>query len=204
MPDDEDSVPDTEDDEDDEDDGRVISGYGIGSAVLALLSVAAIALGVLIWHAHREDKNELAYLSRVMQTAADWAGLLINMNTANLDASLQKLHDGTVGDLNTEFDGVMQYFRQVVQKLQANSIGEIDAVAIDTAHRDLDTQPGRPRTVVTTKLPVLASRTDSVMVVATSISQKVDNKPVMVHWKLRLDVSKIEDKLMISKLETIK
>jgi hypothetical protein len=77
-------------------------------------------------------------------------------------------------------------------------------VAIESVHHDLDTQPGVARPVVTTKLPPFASRTDSVMVVATSVSENVGAKPQTVHWNLRLDVSNVNDKLMISGMESIR
>jgi hypothetical protein len=202
----EDSSPESSESEsfDDESSDGMFSNYGIASAVLAVLSVAAVALGAFIWSAHRDDVNERVYLTRVMQTAADWTGVLINMNSGNVDASLQKLHDGTVGELNTDFDAAMQPYRQVVEKLQSQSAGRIEAVAIETVHHDLDTQPGVSRPVVTTKLPPFASRTDSVMLVATSVSENVGAKPQTVHWNLRLDVSNVDGKLMISKLESIR
>ena len=184
--------------------GAIFSNYGIASTFLGVLSVAAVVLGVLIWSAHRDEAAERTYLTRVMQTAADWAGVLINMNSTNIDASLQKLHDGTVGELNTDFDAAVQPYRQVVQKLQSQSAGRIEAVAIETVHHDLDTQPGVSRPVVTTKLPPFATRTDSVMVVATSVSENVGAKPQTVHWNLRLDVSDVDGKLMISGLESIR
>lgn len=184
--------------------GQVFSSYGIASTVLAVLAVAAVVLGVIIWSAHRDEVGERAYLTRVMQTAADWTGVLINMNSGNIDTSLQKLHDGTVGELNTDFDAAMQPYRQVVQKLQSRSAGRIQAVAIETVHRDLDTQPGVSRPVVTTKLPAFASRTDSVMLVATSVSENVGAKPQTVHWNLRLDVSNVDGKLMISGMGSIR
>lgn len=208
MPDAEQTEISAEEESEDYDDydegGQVFSGYGIGSTLLGVLSVAAVVLGVLIWHSHREETRERTYLSRVMQTAADWTGVLINMNTGNLDTSLQRLHDGTVGELNADFDAAVQPYRQVVQKLQSQSAGRIEAVAIETVHRDVDSQPGKPRPVVTTKLPAFASRTDSVMVVATSVSENVGAKPLTVHWSLRLDVSNVDGKLMISRLESIK
>jgi hypothetical protein len=184
--------------------GQVFSGYGIASTVLGVLSVAAVVLGALIWSAHRDQVVERIYLTRVMQTAADWTGVLINMNSGNIDTSLQRLHDGTVGDLNTDFDAAMQPYRQVVQKLQSQSAGRIEAVAIETVHHDLDTQPGVARPVVTTKLPPFATRMDSVMLVATSVSQNAGAKPQTVHWNLRLDVSDVDGKLMISGLESIR
>ncbi|AKN15507.1 hypothetical protein [Mycobacterium haemophilum] len=204
RPDYEESADIEDDSEPDPSGGSVFSQYGIASTVLAVLSVAAVALGVVIWHAHHDDAAERAYLTRVMQTAADWAGVLINMNTSNIDASLQRLHDETVGELNTDFDAAVQPYRQVVQKLQTQSRGQIEAVAIESVHHDLDTQPGVAHAVVTTKLPPLAARTDSVMLVATSVSENVGSKPTTVHWSLRLDVSDVDGKLMISRLESIR
>jgi hypothetical protein len=184
--------------------GAMFSNYGIASAVLGVLSVAALVLGAFIWGAHHDDVRERAYLTRVMQTAADWTGVLINMNTSNIDASLQKLHDGTVGELNSDFDAAVQPYRQVVEKLQSQSAGRIEAVAIETVHHDLDSQPGVARPVVTTKLPAFASRTDTVMLVATSVSENAGAKPQTVHWNLRLDVSNVDGRLMISHLESIR
>ncbi|OBG59416.1 MULTISPECIES: hypothetical protein [unclassified Mycobacterium] len=184
--------------------GPMFSAYGIASAVLGVLSVAAIVFGFFLWSGHRDDTGERRYLSRVMQTAAEWTGVLINMNSGNVDGSLQRLHDGTVGELNTDFDAAMQPYRQVVEKLQSKSAGRIDAVAVETVHRDLDTQPGTSRPVVTTKLPPFASRLDAVMLVATSVSENAGAKPQTVHWNLRLDVVNVDGKLMISGLESIR
>jgi hypothetical protein len=184
--------------------GAIFSNYGIASTFLGVLSVAAVVLGVMIWHAHRDDTNERIYLTRVMQTAADWAGVLINMNSGNIDASLQRLHDGTVGELNTDFDAAVQPYRQVVEKLQSQSTGRVEAVAIETVHHDLDTQPGVARPVVPTKLPPFATRMDSVMLVATSVSENAGAKPQTVRWNLRLEVSNVDGKLMISRLESIR
>lgn len=186
------------------DENRMFSGYGIASTVLGLVSVAAVVLGVLIWTTHRDDSAERIYQSKVMQAAAEWSDVLINMNTGNIDSSLQKLHEGTVGELNADFEAAIQGYRQVASKLQAQSVGRVEAVAIDAVHRDLDTVPGSPRPVVTTKLPAFATRTDSVMLVATSVAEKAGGPPQVVHWSLRLDVSQVDGKLLISKLESIR
>lgn len=200
----EDTDEDTDDDADESAAGAMFSSYGIASTVLGLVSVAAVVLGVLIWNAHRDAVDERGYLTRVIQTAAGWTDVLINMNAGNVDASLQRLHDGTVGQLNTDFDAAVQPYRQVVEKLQTQSSGRIEAVAIETLHHDLDSQPGAARPVVTTKLPPFATRTDSVLVVATSVAENAGAKPQTVHWSLRLDVSNVDGKLMISQLETIR
>ena len=211
MPDGEQTEPPNDDNSDDDaaaepepSDDVIFSSYGIGSTVLGVLSVAAVVLGVLIWHAHRDDAAERSYLTRVMQTAADWTGVLINMNVGNIDASLQRLHDGTIGELNADFDAAVQPYRQVVEKLKSQTASQIEAVAVDTVHHDLDTRPGVARPVVTTKLPPLATRTDSVMLVATSVSENAGAKPQTVHWNLRLDVSDVDGKLMISGLASIR
>lgn len=202
---DEDSNDDSNDvDGDESESAEIFSHYGIASAVLGVLSVAAVVLGFIIWSDHRDQVAERGYLSRVMQTAADWANVLINMNSGNVDASLARLHDGTVGDLNTDFDAAVQPYKAVVEKLQSKSAGRIEAVAIETVHHDLDTQPGVSRPVVTTKLPPFASRTDSVILIATSLSENVGAKPQTVHWNLRLDVSDVDGKQMISGLASIR
>lgn len=210
---DEDAAAAAADDDDDDDDAHdddessdsaMFSNFGIGSAVLGLVCVVAMVLGGLIWFGHRDESAERVYLSRAMSAAADWTNILINMNTGNIDASLQRLHDGTVGQLNTDFEAAFTDYRKVVEKLQAHSRGDIEAVAIDTVHRDIDTVPGSPRPVVATKLPAFASRTDSVLLVATSISENNGAKPQMVHWSLRLDVSNVGGKMLISKLESIR
>ncbi len=77
-------------------------------------------------------------------------------------------------------------------------------VAVESVRHDLDTQPGVSRPVVTTKLPPFASRLDSVMLVATSVSENAGAKPQTVHWNLRLDVCNVDGKLMISGLESIR
>lgn len=189
-------------------DGGVFSHYGVASTVLGVLSVAAVVLGVFIWSGHRDQVAERGYLSRVMQTAAEWTDVLINMNSGNVEASLQRLHDGTVGELNADFDAAVQPYRAVVEKLQSKSAGRINAVAIETVHHQLDPELGAARPPgsesVPTKLPPFASRTDSVMLVATSVSENVGAKPQTVHWNLRLDVSHVDGKLMISGLASIR
>jgi hypothetical protein len=187
----------------DDDGGPVFSPYGIASAVLGALCVAAIALGAVIWTDHRNDVSERSYQTRAMQAAADWTGVLININTDNIKQSLQRLHDGTVGELNADFDSSIQPYQQVVERLQARSRGEVEAVAFEVVHHDLDAQPGRP--AQSDPLPAsIARRTDTVMVVATSVSENAGGKPQTVHWNLRLGISDVDGKLMVSRLESIR
>ncbi|HXS85019.1 MAG TPA: hypothetical protein VN741_05195 [Mycobacterium sp.] len=205
MPDDEQTEPadDAATQTPDDAGGRTFSPYGIASAVLGALCVAAIALGAVIWTDHRNDVDELSYQTRIMQTAADWTGVLINMNTDNIKQSLQRLHDGTVGELNADFDSSIQPYQQVVERLQSRSRGEVEAVAVEAVHHDLDAQPGGPKP--SAPLPAsMARRSDTVMVVATSVSENVGGKPQTVHWNLRLGVSDVDGKLMISRVESIR
>jgi hypothetical protein len=160
----------------------------------------------VIWTAHHRDVDERGYQSRVMQAAVDWTGVLINMNTDNVKASLQRLHDGTVGELNADFDSAMQPYEQVVQRLKSRSRGQIEAVAMEAVHHDLDAQPGAQRSGPAEQLPAsVASRTDNVIVVATSLSDNAGGgKPQIVHWNLRLAVSDVDGNLMMSRLESVR
>jgi hypothetical protein len=49
----------------------------------------------------------------------------------------------------------------------------------------------------------MVKRTDTVFVVATSISDNIGGKPQTLRWNLRLDVSDVDGKLLISRLEQI-
>lgn len=178
----------------------MFSAYGVASAALGVLCVAAIALTALMWTGHRADQDGLEYQGRVAQTAMGWTQVLINMNKDNIDASLQKLHDGTVGELNNDFETAMAPYRAVVQKLQSKSSGQINSVSIEAEHRNLDNPQGAPPP----PQPDMASRTDTVLVVATSVSQNVGAKPQTVRWNLRLGVSNVEGKLLISRVEPIR
>ena len=109
---------------------RVFSGYGIASAVLGLVAVVAIVLGTLIWSGHRNATDERDLSDPGDAAAADWTGVLINMNVDNVDASLQKLHDGTVGQLNSDFEAAIKPYREVVRTLQSRTTGQIDSVSV--------------------------------------------------------------------------
>jgi hypothetical protein len=199
-------MPDDEPTPDRDDGGRVFTGFGIGSAVLGVLAVAAIALGVLICTQHSSDVDELHYRTRVMQAAADWTGVLINMNKDSVEANLRQLHEGTVGQLNADFDATVEPYRKLVQTLQARTTGQVDSVAVESIHH---AQPGPngapPPRQEQPELSASASRTDTVMVVATSISENAGgDKPQTVRWTLRLDVSDVDGELLISRLEPIR
>jgi hypothetical protein len=186
-------------------DGPVFTGYGIGSAVVAAVAVAAIALAALIWTQHRSDVDELRYRTRVMQTAADWTSVLINMNKDTVEASMHTLHEGTVGQLNADFDATIEPYRQLVQKLQARTTGQVDSVVVESIHHEQPGPNGSPPPKPQPELSAFASRTDTVMVVATSISENASgDKPQTVHWTLRLGVSDVHGKALISRLEPIR
>ena len=129
------------------------------------------------------------------------------MNKDNIDASLQKLHDGTVGELNTDFESAVEPYKKVVQTLQSRTTGQIDSVAIESIYHRPPTLPdGRPAPAPTPppRLGELVRRTDTVLVVATSVSENIGGKPQTVRWNLRLDVSDVDGKLLISRLEPIR
>lgn len=188
-------------------DSRVFTGFGIASAVLAALGVAAVVLAVMIWSGHRADADERAYQTRVLQAAADWTNVLVNMNKDTVDASMQRLHENTIGDLNADFDSAVEPYRQLVQRLQTRTKGQVDSVSIESLHHPAPGPDGGPAPAVPPdpQLSAFASRTDTVLVVATSLSENAGSKePQTVRWTLRLDVSDVDGKLMISRLEPIR
>lgn len=183
--------------------GPAISIYGIASAVLAVVAVVAAVLAAMIWSGHRDQAHELDHRTRVMQAAVDWTNVLINMNAGNVDASLQTLQDGTVGQLNSDFDAAVRPYREVVQTLQSRTTGRIEAVAFESLHHDLDREPGTPPPPSPLP-PEMSARTDTVLVIASSVSENVGGQPQTVRWNLRLGVSDVDGQLLISQLETVR
>jgi hypothetical protein len=140
-----------------------------------------------------------------MQTAAEWTGVLINMNKDTVETGMQKLHEGTVGQLNADFDSTVEPFRKLVQTLQASTTGQVDSVAVESIHHAQSGPNGTPTPKPQPEISAFASRTDTVMVVATSISENAGGgKPQTVRWNLRMDVSDVDGKLLISRLEPIR
>lgn len=180
--------------------GPLFSPYGLVSTLLGLVSVAALVFGLVTWNAHRGDNAERAYRTKVLQTAASWTSVLINLNAENVERGLQRLRDKTVGELNGEFDAAIQPYREVVEKIQSRSTGRIEAVAIETVHHDLD----NPAADQSDTQSTFGKRTDPVMVVATSVAENVEGRPQTVHWALQLDVSDVNGQLKISKLRSIR
>jgi len=181
---------------------RVVSGFGVASAVLALAAVVAAAVIALMWSGHRAAVSERTYQARSMQAAAEWTGVLINMNTDNVEGSLATLRDGTVGELNSGFDASIAPYREVVKTLRSRTTGKVESVSIEEVHRDPDGQSGQ-RTPASLA-PEFTDRTDTVLVVATSVSENAGAKPTTVRWNLRLGVSDVDGKPMISRLESVK
>lgn len=185
--------------------GGAITGFGFASAVAGLIAVVAVVLATMVWSAHRSESDERAYQTRVLRTAADWANVLININKDSVEAGMQKLREGTVGQLNSDFDAAVQPYRDLVQRLQARTTGQIDSVAIESLYHPPPGPDGRPVPVPKTDLAGMVSRTDTVLVVATSVSENAgSDKPQTVRWTLRLDVSDVDGTLMVSRLEPIR
>lgn len=181
---------------------RVLSRYGIAGIVFGVIALAATALGVMVWTGHRADVAERTHQSEVLQAAVDWTALLINMNSENAPQNLQQLRDGTVGQLNVDFDATMTPFADLVGKLKSQTVGQVESVSIESMHRVPD--GAKDTDAPSAELATVASRTDTVLVVATSVSQNAGAQPTTVRWNLRLGVSDIDGSLLISRLETIR
>lgn len=177
--------------------------FGIASAVLAVVAVAALVLTAVLWSGHRKAADERDYEGRAMQAAADWTGVLINMNADNVEDSLRRLRDGTVGGLNTGFEASIAPYRDVVQTLESRTVGEVESVSVEFVHHQLDTRPGQQPTASAGPLDP-SWRTCTVLVVATSVSENAGSKPTTVRWNLRLGVSEVDGTPRISRLESVR
>jgi hypothetical protein len=180
----------------------MFSGFGVASAVLAVVALSVAVLISVMWSGHRATAAERSFQARSMQAAAEWTGVLINMNADNVEENLQRLRDGTVGELNSGFDASIAPYRDVVTTLRSRTTGEVESVSIEQIHRDPVGRPAAP--AVPDLATALAARTDTVLVVATSVSQNAGTTPTTVRWNLRLGVSEVDGKLMISRLESIR
>ena len=181
-----------------------ISGFGVASAVLAVVALAAAALIAVLWSGHRSAESDRNYQAKAMQAAAQWTGILINMNADNVESAMTQLRDGTVGELNTGFDSSIAPFREVVKTLKSKTTGQVESVSVEVTHQNLPTQPGQRPTAPATLPTELASRTDTVLVVATSVSENAGGKPTTVRWNLRLGVSDVDGAAKISRLESLR
>ena len=180
----------------------MFSGFGVASAVLAVVALSVAVLISVMWSGHRAAAAERSFQARSMQAAAEWTGVLINMNADNVEENLQRLRDGTVGELNSGFDASIAPYRDVVTTLRSRTTGDVESVSIEQIHRDPVGRPAAP--AVPDLATALAARTDTVLVVATSVSQNAGTTPTTVRWNLRLGVSEVDGKLMISRLESIR
>jgi len=181
---------------------RIFSPYGIASAVLGAVAVVAVVLATWVYLGHRADNKERAHEAQAMKAAAEWSSLLINMTKDNVAVNVPKLHEGTVGQLNADFDATVAPFTQLVQKLQSQTSGQIESVALETLHHTPPGEQGKPP--VQPELAAISSDTTTVLVIATSVSQNAGAKPQTVRWRLRLGVADVGGKMLISRLETLR
>jgi hypothetical protein len=187
---------------------RGITGFGVASAVLAVIALVASGLIAVMWSAHHSADADRTHQAQVLQAAASWTAILVNINADNVEASMAQLRDGTAGELNAGFDASIAPYRDVVRKLRSRTTGEVESVSIEATHQDLDRQPGQRPPGPQTLPSELASRTDTVLVVATSVSANAGTKPeappTTVRWNLRLGVSDVDGALKISRLESLR
>ena len=181
---------------------RIFSPYGIASAVLGVLAVVAVVTATWVCLGHRANDAERAHEAQAMKAAAEWSNLLINMTKDNVAINVPKLHEGTVGQLNADFDATVEPFTKLVEKLQSQTSGQIESVALETLHHAPPGEQGKP--AVQPELAAISSDTTNVLVIATSVSQNAGAKPTTVRWRLRLGVSDVGGKLLISRLESLR
>jgi hypothetical protein len=183
--------------------GRKVWAYRVASAILGIASLAAIVLGLITWSAHHREVDDRAYQNRVVRAAASWTGVLINLNAGNVDAGMARLRGKTGGQFNAEFESFMQPYRAGIQKIQSRINGRIESVAIESVHHDLGAPAGADPPRPLPPPPSAATRTDTVMVVATSLIEN-QGKPETVRWNLQVNVSDVGGTLLISGLTSFR
>jgi hypothetical protein len=192
-----------------------LSRFGVGSAILAIAAVVAAVVIGLMWSGHRTAEAERGYQARVLQAASQWTSILINMNAGNVESSMGRLRDGTVGELNTGFDQTIAPYRDVVKTLRSRTTGQVESVSIEEIHTDVESESGQRPPAPAALPPELSSRTDTVLVVATSVSENAGTQaapttpgaptgPITVRWNLRLGVSEVDGQPMVSRLESLR
>lgn len=182
---------------------RAFSGYGAASTVLVLASVALLGLGLFLWSAYRDDVDKRAYNARVMTAAAEWTRTFISTTASDLDANFRRLREGTAGAFNADFDSELAPYRDVLHK-HLHSVGRIEAVALESPQSLSGNDAAAQRSASPVPAPPSqATRTDTVMVIAASVSQGDDPKPQRMSWNLLLDVSNVDGKLLISRMVTV-
>lgn len=181
----------------------MFSGYGIASTILVAASVALVVMGACVWSAHRADVSERRYEARIMISAAEWTRTLISTTGGDLDANFRHLRERTTGALNADFDAKLQPYRELLHK-HVHSVGRIEAVAIEPpqsrSENDAATRESAPPAPAP---PSQATRTDTVMVIAASVSQDGSPKPQRRPWNLLLDVSNVGGKPLISRMVAV-
>ena len=168
-----------------------------------MVAVAAAVLAGMIWTQPSPGiATSCTYRTQVLQAAADWTGVLINMNKDTVEAEPEHAARGDRRAAQLDFETIVEPYRKLVRTLQARTTGQIDSVASRVVPSQQARRAGR-----TAPQPdsAFSARTDTVTVVATSISENAGtDKPQTVRWTLRLDVSDVDGKLLISRLEPIR
>ena len=128
-----------------------------------------------------------------MAAAAQWTRILINMTADNVETSMGELGTGlSVSSTPVSTRRSSPTGRR--QKLRSQTSGQVESVSIGSSIPIWNASPDsdHPPTELP---PELASRTDTVLVVATSVSENEGTKsaearaptgPITVRWNLRL------------------
>jgi hypothetical protein len=171
----------------------VIRGHAAATAVLAAVAVVAVVVTAVMWSTQRDERNDLSTQARVTRAAADWAEVLINLTDENGNAGVQKLRDNTTGDLRAQFDAVLQRYRDEVRTLSLPINGQINSVALESIHERVTAKPNAPPT----------QGGDTVLVVGTTQGKDSGGTAHTIRWYLRIGVTDVSGKLLISSLERI-
>ncbi len=179
--------------------------HRIVSAAFGVVSLAAAVLAGAMWSAHAREQHTLKNQINAVQAAVHWTGAMINLNSGNLDTGLEQLRDDTAGDLKNSFDASMVPFRDALRMLRPHSHGHLKSVSIEHLHRDL----GGPADVAPPDPPgnppaAHAPPSATVLIVATSVGDDAHGTPETIEWNLRIGVTDVDGRSLVSQVEAIR
>lgn len=112
--------------------------WRVRSAVVALsvLTVAAIAAGVVFFLQTRDDSQQDRLRAEAVQVAGQQAVNLLTVNGDNVDGQLAALTGNSTGDFQRQFEGITKTFGDVVRQGKVNSTGRVEAAGVDQLNGD--------------------------------------------------------------------
>lgn len=151
-------------------------------ALLAVLTVAALALGVTVAvqlgkAIERDDLRDSA-----VSFAERQALTLLSINSKDIDARMKDLADNSTGDFRRQLVGMQKTFGEVVRRGKVRSTGKVDASAVSEA--------------TDTKARVL-------LALSAEVANAGSKKPKLRHYRIIVDLKREEDRWLVGGMQFV-